>query len=333
MTQKITRISEIERGKIELFLRKGHSKNKIAKYLNRSRTSIKNEILRNSVKGVYDPQVAEMIKDQRILNRQKRKKLEIKPYLLEYVIKGLRQNWSPHVIAGRLKMQAGGKNVISHETIYKFIYSKVGKEMQLFKFLPHKKKPVRESLGERKHRITLKDRTPIEMRPVFVNERQDFGHWEEDLIVFKQQKRVVSVAVERITGFTVMTILQDKTAEERKYAMNRLIYDIGQNFVKSSTMDNGTENAYHWQIKEEVPNFETFFCNPYCSWEKGQVEQLNKLIRKFLPKDFYVGKLNQRQIDRVAEILNNRPRKFLGWKTPKEAFEIWKSGKEFFRPN
>jgi len=123
------------------------------------------------------------------LARTKRTKLEISSGLKSYVIAKLREDWSPEQVSGELKKQAQGRTVLSTETIYQFIYSEEGKKLKLWKHLRHRKKPERVPWGSRKKRkASIPNRTSIHQRPESINTREEFGHWEGDLMIFSQQR-------------------------------------------------------------------------------------------------------------------------------------------------
>jgi len=300
---------------LEELLGKKISKRKIALKLEKSHSSILNEIKNNSQEnGIYNAIKAHKKKLFRKNNREKRSKIEISPGLKQYIIDKIRiLQWSPQQISGKLKLQSGGKSVISHETIYQFIYSKEGRKLKLYKYLRRKKKPQRQPFFSRKKRVIIKEKVSIHRRHDFINDRSEFGHWETDLMIFSKEKFVLAVTVERLTRFVIATILPNKTALEMKKALYRVILDAGQKNVKSITFDNGTENALHYELKREFPDFETYFCDSFASWQKGAVENMNGLIRQYLPRNCSLGSFSQKQIDDIIFKINHRPKKTLNF--------------------
>lgn len=309
---------------LEDLLQRGVSYRGIGQRLHKSHTSIIDEIKRNkSPDGIYRATEAHKKALQRKNQRKKRTKLEISPGLKLYIVcKILCEQWSPEQIDRVLRIKSGGKVVISHESIYQFIYSPEGRKLKLYQYLRRKRKPVRQPFGNRKKRYIIQERVSIHRRHEKINTRTEFGHWETDLMIFSNQKFVLAVTVERLTRYTIATILPNKTALEMKHALYRVILDSGQQNVKSITFDNGTENVLHHELKYEFPGLETYFCDPYCSWQKGLVENTNGLLRQYFPRSVDLGKFSQQNMDNIVSKLNNRPRKCLLFTTPSLAFSI-----------
>jgi len=305
-------------------LQRGMSYRGIGQRLNKSHTSISDEVKRNkSSAGQYRSIEAHKKAFCRKNQRKKRTKLEISPGLKIYIVqKILCEQWSPEQIDRVLRIKSGGTVVISHESIYQFIYSPEGRKLKLYQYLRRKKKPIRQSFGTRKKRFIIRDRVSIHRRYEKINKRQEFGHWETDLMIFSNQKFVLAVTVERLSRYTIATILPNKTAIEMKQALYRVILDSGQQNVKSITFDNGTENVLHHELKHEFPGLETYFCDPYCSWQKGLVENTNGLLRQYFPRSIDLGRLSQRDMDITVSKINNRPRKCLRFTTPSLAFSL-----------
>jgi IS30 family transposase len=306
---------------LEELLKRGLSYRSIGMRLQKSHTSVREEVIKNGGRLLYSAIEAEKRYRYIKRKRKKRRKIEISPGLKQYVIERLTQDqWSPMQISGALKIQSNGKCVISHESIYLFIYSEEGKKLKLYKHLRRKKKAQRQGFHERKKRIIIKQRTSINYRNKVINDRESFGHWETDLMIFSKQKFVMAVSVERMSRFTVATILPDKTAIEMKKALTSVILDQGQINVKSITFDNGSENVLHHELLEEYPGLETYFCDPYCSWQKGTVENTNGLLRQYFPRNIDLGRFSQQDVDNITKKLNNRPRRCLQFTPPTIAF-------------
>jgi IS30 family transposase len=233
--------------------------------------------------------------------------------LQNYVIDKLtNKHWSPEQISGRLKQQQRSFYA-STETIYKFIYSPIGIKFKLPTYLRQRRK----KRGFRKSRKIGTSRiiglTPISMRPNSINRRQQFGHWEGDLVIFGiTRPSNISCLVERKTRYTKILANRSKRTDE-------VISKIKNSFashpgaLKSMTFDMGMEFANHNQL-----NTATYFCNPGSPWQKGTVENTNGRIRHFMPKTKTPLIIRQELVDQVAALLNNTPRKVLGFKTPNE---------------
>lgn len=290
----------------------------IAVILKKSVSSISDEINRNGGWLNYDPFEAEARALQHKHQRHKRSKLEISPGLKRFVIDHIREEWSPENISGFLAQKAG-KNVISFETIYQFIYSEKGKSLGLYKHLRHRKEPSRIHQGIRKAQASkraIPDRTHISLRDPGALERSRPGHFEVDLMIFSHTKQVMAVFVDRCTRKTWIYMNPDKTAAVMLDTMREFVCDVGIANVKSLSFDNGTENFYHYKLKYEFPDLKTFFCDPYCSWQKGTVENTNKLLRQYFPRTIDPLNLNFFSLKNALHKLNNRPRKCLLFRSP-----------------
>lgn len=287
----------------------------IQKLIDKSISSISNEINKNGGKLEYCPYEAEKRAQERKHKRGKRKKIEISPGLKKYVIKKLKEDWSPEQIAGNLAKKAG-KNVICHETIYQFIYSEEGIKLKLWKHLRHKKEAKRIHHGTRKSqksKMKIPQRKHIALRSPAANQRLEPGHIEVDLMIFSQTKTVLAVFVDRCTRKTWAYINADKKADTMADTLREFVCEAGIANIKSLSFDNGTENFYHHLVRDEFGTFDTFFCDPYCSWQKGTVENTNKLLRQYFPRD---APPTQNSLKNALLKLNNRPRKCLNFNTP-----------------
>lgn len=292
----------------------------IAKVLVKSVSSVSDELRRNSRHGQYDPDWAHRLAKTREKERRKRGKLEIDAELKARVIERLREDLSPDQIAKELKKEHG-RSIIVHETIYSFIYSKEGRALKLWQGLRHKKVPRRKVRGQRTARTRIPQRVPIAMRPAVIATREELGHWEGDLMIFSRPTaEVLAVFVERKSRLTVAVALPDKTAASMEMAMHELMSRAGQIKVKSITLDNGAENVCHAKIREDYVSLQTYFCDPYCSWQKGTVENTNKLLRQYFPRWIPPTQINQDYVDTITEKLNRRPRACLKYSTPSIIF-------------
>lgn len=299
-----------------------HTYKEIALVIRKSKSSISDEIKRNSGgKEKYDAYDAHGNAEMRWLNKKKRKKLEISFGLREYVIEKIEKDWAPEQIAGVLREEAKGKTVISHETIYQFVYSDEGKKLKLWKHLRHKKRPERQAWGSRKKRTIIPNRVSIQQRPQVINRRERFGDFEGDLMVFSSSSKALAVFVERCTRKIFSVLNDDKTAKEMEYALHEMVCSAGIHLVNSITFDNGGENVCHEKIREDYEyKFTTYFCDPYSSWQKGAVENANKLLRQYFPRDISPELLTQDYVDTIVQKINNRPRKCLKYSTPEKIF-------------
>lgn len=320
----MTQINFFDRKMIEKLLKKGMGIREIGRAMGKPHNTISDEIRKNKYphETEYNAELAQARHEKRQLNKGNRAKIDRRTELKKYIIaRILEDNWSPEQIAGVLREEYG-MTIISHETIYQFIYSEEGRMLKLWLHLRRKHKPQRTKRGMRKSRkgTTIKYRTSIHQRPKEANERQILGHIETDSMIFSKQKTILSVQVDRASQKCTITKLDNKSAFETKYALIRAIEDEYAS-VKTITYDNGTENALHHELIKEY-GIETYFCDPYCSWQKGLVEEINGLIRQYFPRHTNMSKITQDQVYEVQEKLNNRPRKTLKYKSPNQVYSL-----------
>lgn len=289
----------------------------IGRLLNRSHSTISREIRRNKSTfyvPTYYPHIAQTHYEARIKERARRpflKNLDTKNYIVEKIKLG----WTPELIAGRLRRETS-LSYVNHETIYQFIYKEA---KELVQFLARKHKKRRKKYPRRKHKTKLNHKTSILDRPDIINQRLEIGHWESDSIESKCRKRVLNVLLERVSRLVHITNLPSKRADDTKRAIEQRLCTYPNELIKSITYDNGSENAKHLEINKTL-GCDSYFCQPYHSWEKGAVEQANGLIRRFLPKGTDMSTVKTKQIRDIEHRLNNRPRKCLGYKTPIEVY-------------
>ncbi len=313
-----------EREKIYLYWHQGKGYREIGRLVGRHHTSIQREVARNgrSKEGKearsYSPQEAErQVRDRR--QRGRKRRLE-SPGLQRYVIQCLSKQWSPEQIAGRLR-KAVPQEAVSYETIYQFIYSKKVHRLHLWDFLP-RRHSHRQSLYGRKVKGVGKGRIPyrtwIEERPPEVNQRATLGHWESDLMEgIRREKEVLSVTVERKSGYVLVEKLPDKRAHPRTQAWVHWFQRLPRGYARSLTVDNGLENIHHRSFTHQT-GCPVYFCHPYHAWVKGTVENTIGLIRRFLPKKTSLCSIEHADLLSIQSLLNDRPRKRLGFLTPFE---------------
>jgi transposase, IS30 family len=318
-----------ERKMIEKMLKQGMGIRAIGRALNRGHSTIGEEIRKNKSphEAQYNAELAQARHEKRHLNRGNKSKLGRKEKLKKHVIEKLIEDWSPEQIAGELRERCG-MTIISHETIYQFIYSEEGRQLKLWLHLRIKHKAERRKRGTRKSRKgqIIPERISIHQRAEEAAQRKISGHLETDSMIFSNQKSIISVQVDRASQKCAITKLENKTALETKYALVRAIEEEYAS-VKTITFDNGSENVLHTEIRD-IYKISTHFCDPYCSWQKGLVEEINGLIRQYLPRHSNMNKITQDDIYEIQEKLNNRPRKSLGYKTPNQIYsQLIQSGR------
>lgn len=315
-----------DRSRIEWYLHfKRISLRNIAKYISRDVSVISREIKRN--KPQFSPYSAELAQKtaDRMLAHNTIKKLNKDSQLLDYVIKKLKDDWSPQQIAGRLLTNPPPelrKKRICLETIYQYIYdggTDYGGKL-LYKYLRKKKSFRQKHYSRKPKKVMITDRTSIHTRPQEINLKTVYGHWESDSMVCKNRKPL-SVQFERKAMLVRINKLLNFKPQSTNEAIAKTIDSLPPYLVKSITFDNGFENVKHYQLKEEF-DLETYFCDPYASWQKGGVENINGLIRQYLPRKTNLDDISDEQIYMIQEKLNNRPRKSLNYMSPNEIIQM-----------
>lgn len=309
-----------EREIIAIELAKGNSLRSIAKKLDRSHTSLSRELKRNTKYGkTYMPCLAQK-RAVRIGNKQRFKAPLKNPQVFLYVREHLRSPhfWSPEMISGRIGYDIKGAS-ISVETIYRHIYKPSNHKSKLWEFLPCGRKKRKPKKGRSvRNNSKIPYAVSIDLRPKSIAKRKAYGHWETDNVEGpKTSKPALSVSVERAIRFVTIRKVKNKSADEKLKALNTGLSKLPQPLRLSITQDNGSENTNH-QAVAQLLGTQMFFCHPYHSWEKGSVENRNKIIRRFFPKGTDFTYVTTQQIQFVEHVLNNMPLKCLNFKKPCE---------------
>ena len=304
-----------ERERVAVWRGQGMSLRDMASRLGRSASTLSRELNRNrSFHGAYWPQKAQERADQRLCNGHKHPRLKTRVMQFE-VERMLGFGWSPELIAGRIRTHRPDLPSISPEAIYQWIYT-LRPDLIGHLLRAHPKRRKRWKTKQRGIRIP--DRKSILERPASINDRSQAGHWESDLIV-GSGRAALQVAVERTSRYTRIEKIPNKTAVASRTALERIWAPLPASLRRSVTYDNGSENVEHLILNERL-GMRSWFCQPYHSWEKGQVENTNGLIRRFIPKRANLDQLQDDSIRSIEKWLNDRPKKVLNFKTPSEAF-------------
>lgn len=234
----------------------------------------------------------------------------------EFVRAKLQEDWSPEQISGYAKRW--GMFSISHERIYQFILEDKEHGGELYKHLRHQNKKYRKRYGSPKRQGSIKNRTMIDERPKIVDEKSRIGDWEIDTIIGKSHEQAVLSIVERASKFTLLKKLKTKTSKATQTAMIEAL-NTHKARVLTITSDNGSEFARHKEISNEL-EADFFFAHPYSSWERGLNENTNGLVRQYLKKGCRLTNIADQDLAIIANKLNDRPRKTLGYKSPNEVF-------------
>ena len=313
--RKFSQLSYHERHKIYTGLCQGKSKRRIAKEIERSTSTITREIIRNSdgYGYLYPGNAHEMTKKRKNINAPKiNRNADLKAYL----IKKLKERWSPDTISIQWNLDHSDQPICK-ETIYQWLYSDNSEEkITLRKLLvrSRKKRGIKVKTGKPK----IKDRVSIHQRPDRVSQRIEVGHFECDLMFNSgSQSQNICTLVERKTRKSFLILNDNKST---KTVMDALIEHIKLEElpVESITFDNGTEFTDHTRLKEL--NIDTYFCDPGKPWQKGSIEHLNGMLRRYLPFDRPAADITKEYVAQINEKINRMPRKILSRKTPSDAF-------------
>ncbi len=308
------------RVELAILLSARKSQTECARILGMQRSNVCLEISRNKdPDGIYRGGHAH----KRYLARRRRvkileRKIENDRKLRRHIVRKLKRLWSPEQIAGRLKMMTG-RTIVCHETIYTFVYEK---RPDLVKYLRHQKCKYRKKRGS-KARMELARAMKvrrIEERPKEVDERSRLGDWEDDTVIGKERVQRIWSCVERKSGYAMAEKLEVVSAEIiNKKAVSRFVA-LPKYLRRTLTRDNGTEVSGYDSLLEEKTGLDVYHATAYHSWERGTNENWNGLLRQFFPKGTYFATITPYQVQRAVRMLNDRPRKRLGYRTPREVF-------------
>ena len=309
-------ITSDERYMISRLRRYGFNQAEIGEVVGRHRSSISRELRRHrsDCDGAYRPsKAAERTRGRRARSRRNSQFTADDWRLVEGL---LRQQWSPEQIAGRLRR--AGTLSISHETIYTHVWRDKATGGRLYRHLRGATKQRRKRHNSYDSRGRLAGKRHISERPATVEDRSTVGHWELDTVVGSGAKDCVATVVERKTGFTMLGKLANRSSRGMSRRLCKLIRRAPLHF-ETITADNGTE-FHDYAAVEAATGVTFYFATPYHAWERGSNENLNGLLRQYLPKRSSLAGLTQRDCDAIANCLNTRPRKRLGYRTPEECF-------------
>ncbi len=305
----------VERNYIEMRLKQGDSQNRIARDMSRSQSTISRELARNTgLRGYRHTQANRKAKQR---HAAKPKAIKMTRELMSHIDLMLQQQWSPEQIGGRLKRE--GQLSVCHETIYQHILKDKRAGGQLYLNLRHHAIKYRKRYGSiTGSRKGIPNRVDIDERPEVTNRRERLGDWEADTMIGQGHKGVLVTLDERKSKLRLALPVANKTAEAVTCGIITLL-GVFKDWVHTLTFDNGKEFARH----EEVVNTlgcETYFAKPYHSWERGQNENANGLLRQYFPKTMGLLDVTAQQVLDAVHKLNSRPRKCLEFRTPYEVF-------------
>lgn len=318
-----THLNSTERDVLALWNGQHVSVRAMAKRLHRNPGTISRELQRNrsAISGAYVAIAAQQRATHRAVTTRRRHPLK-QPWVYTYVFEKLRSGWSPEQISGRLRLEHPHDPHwhICPETIYQFIYREQSKEKRLWEYLPRKQKNRQKQYGRSVQKARIPQRVSIHRRPEYIDARTEFGHWEGDTIEgSRSEKDGIHTEVERVTRFFLARKVDRIASPETIRIQYQIFQHLPERARQSTTLDNGREHHRHMALR--FLKMRTFFADPYASWQRGTNEHTNGLLRRYLPKRSSFQDLSQKELDDIVLEMNNRPRKCLGYNTPREKFE------------
>ena len=325
--KRFKHLSVFDRAIIGQKRKEGLSCGEIGKIIGRPKSTVFREVEKRKSKelGFYRADVAH----EKALNKRGKRGVRERlknETIRSYVKEKLKLGWSPEQIALRLPTDHPGE-IISHEAIYQYVYAQIYRDgngavkeggEDLRKYLPRRHKRRAKKGFRKAQRLERMGKLPsIEDRPKEAEGRKEIGHFEDDTIVSRQSPARLKSINERASGVVFLGKMADGTSEESTKVVCERLSAVPSSFRKTLTRDRGTENTGYEEI-ETTLNISCFFAHSYCSYERGSNENLNGLVRRFFPKKTDFAKVSDEQIRRVEYLLNTRPRKRFGGKTPLE---------------
>ena len=286
-------------------------KSEIAELMGRSRSTIYREIQRNTGGRGYRPKQAQRKAEERRLRCRRKSKMNNRR-LRSSVTRLLKKAWSPDQIAKWLRRERprSPEMHVSHQTIYTWI-AQEAPELRAHLRRDGKRRSGPETRGR------LVGCTSIEGRPKVVDSRRRFGDWEGDTVVSPGRRSGLVTMVDRKSGYLRVRKTANLKAATTRRAARRSLRDLPEALRRTMTLDNGKEFAEHEQLAEDL-ELDIYFAKPYASWQRGTNEHTNGLLRQFFPKGTDFARISHRQVARAEKLLNERPRKRLGYRTPQE---------------
>jgi transposase, IS30 family len=313
------RVTQTERKLIYRWSRVGYGIREIARRLGRAASSISRELRRNRGKKGYRPKQAHWKAQERAKRSGPRRFTAAVRLEAE---QRLREGWTPEIISGRARLE--GRAWVCKETIYKHVYADAKAGGELWRVLPraHRKRRRRCPRQDGRGRGRIPNQRLIDTRPAEVASRQTVGHWEGDLVQGAPRTGNLATAVERKTRFTLLGRTDTKEAGEVTPVFCAMFRRMPPAARVGLTLDNGKEFAGHEALARST-GLDVFFAHAYHAWERGTNENTNGLIRRLYPKGSSFAGMGKVELQRIDRYLNDRPRKCLDWKTPREALNAF----------
>ena len=304
----VCHVTSEERRLLYLLKKKGKSNTEIAELMGRHRSTVCRELSRNTGQRGYRPKQAQSLADERRLASRRPRKMD-DPNVHQYVQEKLEQYWSPDQIAGRVERDfpRAPERWLSDQAIYDWIHDKQ----------PEWKPLLRRGgqLPEKRGKLT--DCVRIDGRPEVINGRCRYGDWEGDTMVGHGRHSALVTLVERKSGYTRLGRVDSMKSDVTMRAAQRRMHNLPPCLRRSITFDNGKEFAEHRTLTRGL-GVEIYFADPYASWQRGTNENTNGLLRQYYPKGTDFTTVSHRAVARVEQLLNDRPRRRLDYRTPVE---------------
>ncbi len=289
----------------------GHSQAEIAELVTRSVATISRELRRNRGERGYRPKQAQRLACQRRqFSADNARKISARHWLL--IENKLREDWSP-------EQAAGVTGLASTETIYRHVYEDKRTGGDLHTHLRCQKKRRKRYGSGQDRRGRIPNRTSISERPAVVDARTRLGDWEGDLVIGHGHSGAIVTLTERRTQAVMIRKVDTKAADTVRLAMSAMLRKV-RRVSHTLTLDNGKEFSQHEKLAADH-GIQTYFADPYASWQRGLNEQINGLIRQYLPKARRFDDVTAEELAMIERKLNNRPRKMLGFNTPRKEFQ------------
>jgi len=313
-------LTQHQRIELSLLTRLGYSQRSVALVLGVSPSTVCRELARNQKpNGTYHATAARLLTTaRRLIANQRLRKLLGNTNLEQLVEARLRLHWSPEQIAGRLRREGVALRVCA-QTIYDWVYRFRNDLRQYLRSRKQRYRRTRNSTLRKQKREAVLALRRIDQRPPGVEQRKRYGHWEGDTMVSRQNLARIGTLVERKSGYLRAFLLPNGESTGFARASAQVLESIPSTYLRTLTLDNGTE-MQSFELLERLTPLRVFFAYPYHSWERGTNENTNGLLRQYFPKRSSLA-VGQAQLDLAVQLLNTRPRKRLGYRTPAEVFE------------
>ena len=323
-------LTSVERDEIAQMHFSGSSFSEIGRHLGRATSTISREVNRNRSRcgsyrhvhwSYFSSQASLAAKQRRSRAKESVAGVLDSGQLLDYVKQGLKNRWSPEQISGRIEKDHPDDSGmrVSHQTIYQWLRQDKRNGGKWYLFLRQGRRPRRKKYGSSLRRHRMQGQTSIEQRPKAVNSRKRIGDWEGDTVEGKGRRGRLLTLVDRKSRFTSALKVKSKYSSEVVGAIKRALKTVPEDARRTITLDNGTEFSRFQDIESSLGT-RVYFAHPYSSWERGTNENTNGLLRQYFPKDTDFSKISSQQLASAVTQLNNRPRKCLNWRTPREVF-------------